>query len=54
LDVKFDISYHNKNGKKNQSVIDRIYKTDSKNIRGVTIMIDKNSFDEDIEIFYQL
>lgn len=54
LDIKFDISYHNINGKKNQSVIDRIYKTDSKNIRGVTIMIDKNSFDDDIEIFYQL
>lgn len=53
LDAKFDISYHETN-KPNQAVLDNFSRTPHKNIRGLTIMLDKDRFRENLELFREL
>lgn len=49
--VQFDITYHEQDGKLNSKVIDNILSTPLDRIRGVTVMLDKALFSQQMEVF---
>ena len=52
--VKFDISYHEQDGKLNSKVIDNILHTPPSRIRGITVMLDKSFFSQQLDVFKML
>jgi len=54
LGVRFDISYHEPDAKRNAKVLENIDTIPKSSIRGITVMLDKSRFDDNVRIFYEL